>query len=228
MLAALVAALLGFALLGLGYDHEPLATVDAELSEWVAANMPTALEWLARPFSWIGGWIGFTAATVALVAVLAGARRPWDAIWVAATITLAQLAVTPFLKEAFDRPRPTAGSAIPLPSSDAFPSGHAASAAATCGVVAVLAAERWPERRRAIWAVAAVLAFAIGASRLVLNVHFLTDVLGGWCFGTALLAAALLVRSSLLPAGFRGDANGYSLGREQRDPSSGDVRARRP
>ena len=197
-LLLLVAALAAFLLLGLGYDHEPLATIDAEVSQWVAANMPIAFEWFARPFSWIGGWIGLTVVSVALVAVLAGARRPWDALWSAATIVLAQVAVTPFLKEAYDRPRPAAGSAVPLPSSDAYPSGHAASAAATCGVLAVLAAERWPDRRRAIWAAAAVLAFAIGVSRVLLNVHFLTDVLAGWCFGIACVAAAVLVRSGFV------------------------------
>jgi len=226
-LLVLVVSLTAFVLLGLAYEHDPLATIDEEISEWVAANMPSAVEAIARFFSAIGGWAGLTVVTLALVAVLAAARRPWDGLWAAATITLAQVAVTPFLKEAYDRPRPTAGSAIPLPSSDAFPSGHAASAAATCGVLGVLAAERWPGRRRAIWAAAALLAFAIGASRVVLNVHYLTDVLAGWCFGVACVAGALLVRSSVPARRFREDANGYPVGREQRDPHSGDVRARR-
>jgi len=189
-----IAGLAGFALLALGYDREPLATIDEEVAVWVAANMPTAIEWSARPFSWIGGWIGLVPITAALVLYLVSSGRRWEALWAGATIAAVHIAVTPFLKEAFDRPRPTAGSAIPLPSSDAFPSGHAASAAVVFGVLAVVAAERWQERPRLVWASALALIFAIGASRFVLGVHWLTDVVGGWCFGAACLAAALLLR----------------------------------
>ena len=158
--------------------------------------MPTAVEWLARPFSWIGRWLGLLAIGVALVLLLAAKRRTWDALWVGVTIAGVHIAVTPFLKESFDRPRPTAGGAIPLPSSDAFPSGHAASAAATFGLLAVLASERRPKRTRLIWITALLLALGIGASRVVLGVHWASDVVAGWCFGIAWLAAALLVRDA--------------------------------
>jgi membrane-associated phospholipid phosphatase len=194
LIVTLVVALAGFGLLAIAYDHEPLSTIDAEVAEWVAANMPTAVEWLARPFSWIGGWVGLLVTGIVLVALLARRGRRWDAVWAGLTVAGVHFAVTPFLKEAFDRPRPTAGSAIPLPSSDAFPSGHAASAAATCGLLAVLATERWPERARDIWIAAVLLAFGIGASRVVLGVHWASDVAGGWCFGAAWLAALLLLR----------------------------------
>jgi undecaprenyl-diphosphatase len=196
-IAVLITGLAGFALLAVAYDREPLATIDEEVAEWVVTSMPAAVEWLARPFSWIGGWIGLVVVTAALVAYFVSSGRRWEALWAAVTIAGVHVAVTPFLKEAFDRPRPTAGSAIPLPPSDAFPSGHAASAAATFGLLAVVAAERWPERARLVWASALALVVAIGASRVVLGVHWVTDVAGGWWFGAACLAAALLLRDAL-------------------------------
>jgi len=110
----------------LGYEHivqvhvrvkDPLAAVDREGAQWVAANMWAWAEWLARPFSWLGGWIGLTPIAVGLVLLLLLTRRFFDAAWAALTIGGIQL-VTAFVKEAFDRPRPHEGSAVALPSSD--------------------------------------------------------------------------------------------------------------
>jgi undecaprenyl-diphosphatase len=87
---------------------------------------------------------------------------------------------------------------VALPDSAAFPSGHATAGVASLGAVAVLAAERLPSQRaRALlWSTFVVLGAAVGVSRIVLNVHFVTDVLAGWSLGLAWLAACLLVRDA--------------------------------
>jgi undecaprenyl-diphosphatase len=70
---------------------------------------------------------------------------------------------------------------------------------ASLGAAAVLAAERLPSRRARIglWAIVIAGGLAVGASRIVLNVHYVTDVLAGWCLGLAWLAACLLVRDAV-------------------------------
>ncbi|HEY0076114.1 MAG TPA: phosphatase PAP2 family protein [Abditibacteriaceae bacterium] len=66
-----------------------------------------------------------------------------------------------------------------------FPSGHAQNAVAVWGLLAAKA------KKPLVWGISLVLCVFIGLSRLVLNVHFPGDVLGGWLFGALLLGAFL-------------------------------------
>jgi membrane-associated phospholipid phosphatase len=193
----LVASLLGFALLAFAFEHDPLAALDRDVAEWVAGNMPTWAEWLARPFSWLGGWIGLTVLGV-VAGVLLVRERAWlDLTFFLTTFLGSQLLVS-LLKDAFDRPRPDVGFAVPLPSSAAFPSGHATAGVASMGALAVLVAERVPGRERVgVWSGVVLLGIAIGVSRIVLNVHYVTDVVAGWGLGLAWLAACLLARDAI-------------------------------
>lgn len=200
----LVLGFAGFVALALAYDSEPLASLDEEVVKWVATDLPSWLETLARPFSWLGGWIGLSALGVAVVVVLVRERAWVDVAFFVAAVPGAQIAVA-LLKSAFERPRPGAGSAVSLPESFAFPSGHAAAGAASLGAMAVVAAERLPSARaRAwLWSCVVVGGLAVGLSRIALNVHYVTDVLAGWCFGLAWLAACLLARDALRRRGAR-------------------------
>jgi membrane-associated phospholipid phosphatase len=89
------------------------------------------------------------------------------------------------LKVTFHTPRPfwvlTDFTAQRLESSFGIPSGHAQNAVAVWGVIAAYLAKPWA------WAVAVVLIFFIGLSRVVLGVHFPIDVLSGWIVGAILL-----------------------------------------
>ena len=73
------------------------------------------------------------------------------------------------------------------------------------GALGVLAAEHARSRLRAVaWLVAAGLAaLAIGASRVVLNVHFVSDVLAGFAVGLAWLCCCLICRDVLVAGGDR-------------------------
>ena len=196
--ALVVLGLAGFVALALTYRSDPLTSLDEDVAEWVASELPAWLEALARPFSWIGGWIGVTLLVTLVVVVLAR-RRAWiDLAFFVLVVVGSQLAVA-VLKAWFDRPRPDAGSAVPLPESAGFPSGHATTGVAVFGAASVLVAERLPERRHRVrlWIGTMVLGVAIGLSRVALNVHYMTDVLAGWCLGLAWLAACLLVREGV-------------------------------
>ena len=95
-------------------------------------------------------------------------------------------ATTYSLKYLVGRPRPPAlaGLAAISPS---FPSAHATVAAALYGFLALAIAAGLPRRRAAVLTGATVIILAIGASRLVLGLQYLSDVLAGYGIGGAWL-----------------------------------------
>jgi len=188
----------GFVLLATLYDREPFSSVDADVARRVAQSMPGWAEAIARPFSWVGGVVGVVAVCL-VAAVVLGRERSWLDLGFLLVAVVGSHVLAYAFKEWFDRPRPDAGAAIPLPHSPSFPSGHATTGVVVVGAVAVLLSERVSGRRARtwVWAAAAVLAVGIGLSRIVLNVHYVTDVVGGWCLGLAWLAACLLVSDRL-------------------------------
>ena len=171
-----------------------LSAFDDDISAWVARSMPSWAEWIARVLSWIGGWVGVTLI-VAVVVVWLARRGVAELGVLLILVALGGQLINSIAKAGYDRPRPTAGSPIALPASSSFPSGHAMTGIAVFGLLGLLLARELPSRRARSAAICAGFALGalIAASRVVLNVHFLTDVLGGAALGLAWLTASLLV-----------------------------------
>ena len=205
--ATLVAALAAYAVIAADVvEGGRLSSLDEDLSAWVARSMPGVAEWIARVLSWIGGWVGVSiVVAVALVWLLRRGETALGGLLV--VVALGNQVVNIVTKDGYDRPRPTAGSPIDLPLSSSFPSGHAMTGIAVFGLLGLIASRELASRRAR--AAALVAGFALGAliaaSRVVLNVHFLTDVLGGVALGLAWLALCLLA-GTLVAARQRGYA----------------------
>jgi undecaprenyl-diphosphatase len=175
-----------------------LSEVDVDVATWVARSMPTWAEWLARPFTWLGGFLGLTAVVAAAVTwLLARKARGEAALLVTVAIGIQLIIVAS--KNGYERPRPDVGSAIALPSSFSFPSGHAANGIAVFGLLGLITAAYAHTRRAKTIAVVAGFALGalIGASRVVLDVHYPSDVVAGGCLGLAWLVTCLLVARAL-------------------------------
>ena len=193
--------LLVFVLLARAFvDGGLVVSFDDNVSRWVAETVPGWIEQVARVVTWLGGAIGAGIVTaVALVLLWRRNRRP-DALFLAGAVGGIAVLV-PALKAVYERARPDLGSVIALPHSYSFPSGHAATAVVLYGALGILLAERARSRRRAAgWLVgAALLALAIGTSRVVLNVHFVSDVAAGFAVGLAWLCCCAIVRDVVAP-----------------------------
>ena len=89
------------------------------------------------------------------------------------------------LKALFGRARPPVEQMVVHTGGYAFPSGHSTQAMAVWGLLAAVAVAAHPTRRAWIVVPAAVIILLVGASRIYLGVHWLTDVLAGFAVGAA-------------------------------------------
>jgi len=100
--------------------------------------------------------------------------------------------VNNLVKYLVDRARPSIDQLASV-ASPSFPSGHSAAAAAGLAAFALLLGRRRPLRVQALLAGAAGgLAAGVGATRVLLGVHWLTDVVAGLALGWAWFALSAI------------------------------------
>ena len=135
----------------------------------------------------------FTAVAV-VVLLLRHHRR--EAVYLV-LVRLVALGVETALKNALARPRPDVHP-LTTAAGFSFPSGHTTGTTALCVSLLVVLHPVLRRRVRAAAVVAAIaLSVAVAASRVLLGVHYPSDVIGGLLAGSlvALTAAALLLPS---------------------------------
>ena len=137
------------------------------------------------------------ALTLVSMAALLWPRRVADALLLSAAVSSA-LATLGF-KAMVGRPRPDYAIVEPVPQDMGFPSGHSAFAVLLGGVLIYLVWQHveYPPLRWAVRAILALLVLAVGLSRLYLGVHWPSDVLGGYLFGTTALIVLITLKDCL-------------------------------
>jgi membrane-associated phospholipid phosphatase len=192
---AAVAALLvvGLALLtvAVGAAWPPLGAIDrvveSAVHDWALAHSGAIV--VVRAITALGSPLAMdlVAGVAAVVAWVAHRRAVALAV---VAVRLVELVIETGLKAAVDRPRPAFDPPLATASSSSFPSGHAAGTAAVVGVLVLSLLHvdgrrwwRWTVRLIATTGVAFTLAVAI--SRVVLGVHYLSDVTAGVALGSA-------------------------------------------
>lgn len=132
-------------------------------------------------------WTMRALVAVAVVALWWRGARPL-ALWVAAASLFGSL-LQQGLKAALDRERPRWPDPVDTANFAAFPSGHAMTAAVSCGLLLWLL--RLHGAGPALWAgavaVAVVSVTGVAVTRVYLGVHWLTDVVGGVLLGVAVV-----------------------------------------
>lgn len=128
----------------------------------------------------------------AVIAALLAFRREWLLLggWLLALIGNSLLTFS--LKLFFQRMRPLHDHGFAIADGWSFPSGHSSGALVTYGMLAYLAL-RHSDRVLHLPVVLASITLIqlVGSSRVILQVHYLTDVIAGFCSGTAWLAICI-------------------------------------
>ena len=189
-------ALLGLAVASLMADGGSLAfdrSLMLALRTPGAPDDPLGPRWfedVMRDMTALGGIGVVIGASLMFAGYLALERRLVDIAVLATSIVGAQL-VSGVIKHLVQRPRPDLVSHEAAIYSASFPSGHTLMATVVYITFALLLAADFSDRRvrEYLLASAWLVAFAVGASRIYLGVHWPSDVLAGWSLGALWMLA---------------------------------------
>jgi membrane-associated phospholipid phosphatase len=193
-IVGVVAAALSVVLGLLVANHwAPLERLDTRtarhLNDYIAGRSAQAHAW--RLVSDILAPAVLRAGLLVGAAVLLLRHDVRRALFCAATAA-GSLAIVAVVKAIVGRPRPVMAHSVARAAGESFPSGHALTSAATAICLVGLV---WARRslRVPVAVAAAGLTFAVGFSRIILGVHYVSDVVGGWLMATALVAGLLVL-----------------------------------
>ena len=189
-----VGGLVPFALLAalVAGQWAPLRQVDADITgdlhTW-ALDHPIGRDvavWCTNIF----GPMPLRVAALGLVIWLVRRQEKRLAWWVAVTM-VAGGTLGALLKLLVGRHRPDLLDPVAQATGFSFPSGHALNGALAAGVF-VLVLLPVVRHRRLLWTGGAVVAGLAGVTRIVIGVHWTSDVVAGWLLGVAVVAATAM------------------------------------
>lgn len=148
---------------------------------------------LARGFTFLGNTATRLVLGVLVVVVLL-VRRAWRLSLFLSATALGGGGLDTLVKTIVDRTRPVLPDPIATAGGASFPSGHAMGAMVLYGGLLLVLLSLLPRPAHGwAWALAGLVVLGVGSSRVVLGVHYPSDVVGGWVLGLAWLATATVV-----------------------------------
>ena len=181
----LAAAIFTILLVLVRLRYGPLESADhtaaARINDLIAGH--ATLVAVVKAITLLGG-TAVLAGIIGAAAIFLLIRRHWRLAVYLLVTGAGALVLDPVLKALVGRLRPVLAHPIAHGTGNSFPSGHALGSIVCYGAILLVfspaARGRW---RTAFTAGIVVLVALIGISRLLLGVHYLSDVAGGWAIG---------------------------------------------
>jgi membrane-associated phospholipid phosphatase len=195
--AALAVSVGGWLLVGglavLLRTSDALSSFDSSAASWSHGH---ATGWSTRALDLVtmlgDGRVIAGLAAIVLVAEWFRERNSRVVLFLV-TVTVGSAVITTGAKNLVDRARPELNP-ITETLGPSFPSGHSSAAAAFYTAVAlILAQRRGPAAFRALISCATALGVAVASSRVLLEVHWLSDVIAGLALGWGWVACCVIL-----------------------------------
>lgn len=189
-LMAVLPALLGLAAMSLVIGllaesvegQSPVVHWDERVERWATDEAGDVATNILRLITHLGDTVTIITVTVVTVVALLAYGHRRLALFLA-TAVVGQWAISTLVKELVARARPDLDPLAAF-SGFSFPSGHSTAAAATYLGLALVASALRPRWSRPLLAACAVaVGVAVAASRVLLGVHWFSDVVGGLLVG---------------------------------------------
>jgi len=173
-------------------NTEVLAGIDTSAADWGNRN---ASAWSHDAITFVTRfgemWTVIPVAVLVAGVDFARTRNRWVVPFLVTAIAGGTL-LTELIKAIVDRARPEL-EPVAATLGPSFPSGHTCTAAVSWAAIALVAVRWWgPRAWPALAGTAVGIAVAVAASRVLLDVHWLTDVVAGLALGWAWFAACAI------------------------------------
>jgi undecaprenyl-diphosphatase len=167
---------------------------DVLVLQFIHANVPPSLTEIFEAVTISGSASVLLPLVIIIVVALLCAKRRFEALLLTVSI-LSGAIIVYVLKAVVGRARPDLWDTEWYWGSS-FPSGHTLVVAALATATVIVANRIWPGSRKFAMLIAFAWIFSVGISRLVLGVHWPTDVLAAVCIGMFLPLATGIVLES--------------------------------
>ena len=183
------------AFMGVFLRVHPSTLLDYGVRDWVIGHRSSAAIAFFAFVSTVGSVtpiIAYTAVVLLATALYRRSMRPLAGLAACGMAVPAYLGV----KSLVLRARPS-GVGNAFEGTYSFPSAHATTSSAVCCTLAYLLWREHLASRDGAILIASLAPCVIGLSRVYLDVHWTTDVLGGWCLGVAIAVITALAYEAL-------------------------------
>jgi membrane-associated phospholipid phosphatase len=197
-------------------SHQDLAGIDSSVANWGDRHASGASTDGLKLITDLGAtWTVVIVGGAIALAELGRTRSRWIVPFLLAVVVGDKL-LTETIKHLVDRVRPDLNP-VAATLGPSFPSGHSSTAAAFWAAAALVVG-RWfgPRVRAALVGLAVGIAVGVAASRVLLDVHWLTDVIAGLALGWAWFAACAVAFGGRV---LRFGAAAQTAARSSRSPS---------
>ncbi len=191
------ASFIGFAIILILVVANGLAplSVDSTLANWaysVRGEKGNGVYWFFRIIT----EFGYTYFIIAIILIMGLVWKFRSKLWFFAGTILSSWVLQKIIKFIINRPRPDEALWWMSESSSSFPSGHSICVACVFILLCYFVCSSPQVKvwvKYVVCSISAVMIFLVPLSRIILGVHYFTDVLSGTLFGTFIATVGILL-----------------------------------